>query len=636
MNKNRKGFTIVELVIVIAIIAILAAVLIPTFASLIAKANVSVDTQLVRNLNNALTAEKAGGENNKTMDDALKMTKSAGYDIDTIVSKSGNNIAWDSKNDRFVLIDPNNNTYIYPTENGAGSQTIANPVDFFVIYNEVPTAQKYSIYLSKNATVTEANVTVGFDAGENTAVTALTYTGVGTAQNVVIRTNGNTDLTVNGYVDAADSKNGDAIYHYGQAGTVNVIKCASASYHVYGRVFGTISVKQGHVAVENDAVVTSIVVPADATGKVAVTNKGNVSIINTTEASAVADVKVKNEGSIDVSVGDMTISGNQSEANYSEIKVLTSDTHEITEGGYYDATGVTISSTGTSGNAQFAITINTTEKVVIDGATLTGLRGVKILPAGSDFTLINSTVTVSQRGIQLWFDEGQANSGCVINVINCNFSNTQVTDYDNNTTSGTTGIILNGSENTKVNVMKSTIQGFGYSISSNYYNGAGGNKNVEINVDDCIFKGRAGFDLIALTDSVINVNNSLIRGINIYEGPTENFGLFVFEANSNNNTMNLQNCTFEGYRAPATAYNQEFLFNIWSTAGGNTINILGTNTMYEDIYFNMDSENVPSGYEDLMSMICNAGANNTINGTLVKATCVIHQGDSSVEYDWLK
>ena len=39
MNRNKKGFTIVELVIVIAILAILAAVLIPTFASLIKKAN---------------------------------------------------------------------------------------------------------------------------------------------------------------------------------------------------------------------------------------------------------------------------------------------------------------------------------------------------------------------------------------------------------------------------------------------------------------------------------------------------------------------------------------------------------------------------------------------------------------------
>ncbi|MBE6943869.1 MAG: type II secretion system protein [Ruminococcaceae bacterium] len=41
MNKknNRKGFTTVELVIVIAVIAILATVLIPTFSNLINKAN---------------------------------------------------------------------------------------------------------------------------------------------------------------------------------------------------------------------------------------------------------------------------------------------------------------------------------------------------------------------------------------------------------------------------------------------------------------------------------------------------------------------------------------------------------------------------------------------------------------------
>ena len=40
-NLNRKGFTIVELVIVIAVIAILASVLIPTFNSVISKANES-------------------------------------------------------------------------------------------------------------------------------------------------------------------------------------------------------------------------------------------------------------------------------------------------------------------------------------------------------------------------------------------------------------------------------------------------------------------------------------------------------------------------------------------------------------------------------------------------------------------
>ena len=40
-RNNKKGFTIVELVIVIAVIAILAGVLIPTFAGIIKKANIS-------------------------------------------------------------------------------------------------------------------------------------------------------------------------------------------------------------------------------------------------------------------------------------------------------------------------------------------------------------------------------------------------------------------------------------------------------------------------------------------------------------------------------------------------------------------------------------------------------------------
>lgn len=45
MFKNKKGFTIVELVIVIAVIAILASVLIPTFSGVVAKANSSAALQ---------------------------------------------------------------------------------------------------------------------------------------------------------------------------------------------------------------------------------------------------------------------------------------------------------------------------------------------------------------------------------------------------------------------------------------------------------------------------------------------------------------------------------------------------------------------------------------------------------------
>ena len=51
MNKknNRKGFTIVELVIVIAVIAILATVMVPTFGDVITKANKTSAIQEARN-----------------------------------------------------------------------------------------------------------------------------------------------------------------------------------------------------------------------------------------------------------------------------------------------------------------------------------------------------------------------------------------------------------------------------------------------------------------------------------------------------------------------------------------------------------------------------------------------------------
>ena len=58
-KNNKKGFTIVELVIVIAVIAILAAVLIPTFSSIIKKAQQTSDIQAVQQMNTALAIDGA-------------------------------------------------------------------------------------------------------------------------------------------------------------------------------------------------------------------------------------------------------------------------------------------------------------------------------------------------------------------------------------------------------------------------------------------------------------------------------------------------------------------------------------------------------------------------------------------------
>lgn len=62
-RRNRKGFTIVELSIVIAVIAILAAVMIPTFSNIISKSNDAADRQNAKTvysnyIENCIEAEK--------------------------------------------------------------------------------------------------------------------------------------------------------------------------------------------------------------------------------------------------------------------------------------------------------------------------------------------------------------------------------------------------------------------------------------------------------------------------------------------------------------------------------------------------------------------------------------------------
>ncbi len=61
-NTKKKGFTIVELVIVIAVIAVLAAVLIPTFTGVVKSANVSAAMQTARIAWANYIAEAEGGQ----------------------------------------------------------------------------------------------------------------------------------------------------------------------------------------------------------------------------------------------------------------------------------------------------------------------------------------------------------------------------------------------------------------------------------------------------------------------------------------------------------------------------------------------------------------------------------------------
>ena len=100
-HTNKKGFTIVELVIVIAVIAILAAVLIPTFSNLIKKANISNDTAIAKNLNTAAIANQAD-----TFAQAIEAAKEAGYLVGHLNAKAEKVFfVWEDDTNQFLLYD---------------------------------------------------------------------------------------------------------------------------------------------------------------------------------------------------------------------------------------------------------------------------------------------------------------------------------------------------------------------------------------------------------------------------------------------------------------------------------------------------------------------------------------------------
>ena len=105
-RNNKKGFTIVELVIVIAVIAILAAVLIPTFAGIIRKANISADTQLVKNMNTALAADEAINGPAEDFNDVIAIVRDAGYILSAFnPTTEGCYVVWESDSNQLLLVD---------------------------------------------------------------------------------------------------------------------------------------------------------------------------------------------------------------------------------------------------------------------------------------------------------------------------------------------------------------------------------------------------------------------------------------------------------------------------------------------------------------------------------------------------
>lgn len=191
-NSKRGGFTILELVIVIAVIAILAGVAIPTFAGVVKKARISARTQVAQNINKILTLEEITDGRPNSMYDAMKVMVGNGFDADEFTYKSGLALAWDQEDNRIAVVDEALNE-VYTHD---GESLPEDKVLIWRVVDELPSESATSIYLGDGFAESEISVGVGIDVGDNLDVESIVFSDKDEEiRNILIRANGNKTVT---------------------------------------------------------------------------------------------------------------------------------------------------------------------------------------------------------------------------------------------------------------------------------------------------------------------------------------------------------------------------------------------------------------------------------------------------------
>ena len=209
-NLKKKGFTIVELVIVIAVIAVLAAVLIPTFSNLIKKANQSADIQAVRQMNTALAVEVELNDINDVIDALAK----AGYNSkeSLIPISTGYTFYWHEDTKQIILVNENNEV-VFPTGVVYNNNCISleNSVQYIdAVVNDAETFEKAILNGNKEIILSE-----------NIIFNSVVY--VPAESNIIVNLNGKTISTE--FSDSPQTKHAYAFDVKGQLtlknGTIN-------------------------------------------------------------------------------------------------------------------------------------------------------------------------------------------------------------------------------------------------------------------------------------------------------------------------------------------------------------------------------------------------------------------------------
>lgn len=277
--SKKRGFTIIELVIVIAVIAILAAVLIPTFANIIQKANVANDVALARNMNTILIADEATNGKSTDMYDVLIALEQGGFKLENLNPRAdGNVFAWDKANNQIVYLDKKN-----PAKPIFQAKEIgANKGDLYITTRKAEVFADYPGYSYYFASDIDGNITLDEGSCLDTGEFALNG-------NVSVVTKSDVEIhgTINGTI-TVDSTSGK-ITNYSVVKNVVIVNTAPTSYHERGHVVEAMEIQNsltGKVVLENDAYVDKLT-NNKTSGKGTVENKGYVKAVDGSDTETV-------------------------------------------------------------------------------------------------------------------------------------------------------------------------------------------------------------------------------------------------------------------------------------------------------------------------------------------------------------
>ena len=247
-KKKRDGFTLVELLVVIAILAVLASVSVIGYLGFTKKAKVSNDVSLTTQMNRILQAEEAGGETFDTPHDAITALKEGGLDVTKLTpTTDGYSYVYDvngTNGQKMILIDENKN--VIAPEGASIDSSKAERYFFFAgteseVNSLTDAGYSYSVYLKSGFDASELTVSAGLDVGDN-VISTINYINE-TEKTALIRT-ASYDTTLNIYGPS------DVVKHYGLAKEINVAEVAMSSYHEFGDVLGNLNVAKGNVELE--------------------------------------------------------------------------------------------------------------------------------------------------------------------------------------------------------------------------------------------------------------------------------------------------------------------------------------------------------------------------------------------------